>query len=505
MDLIAREFKVHHICYKTFTHGLTSDFKRNENDEGKEYVYRKANFEEVKEYIKDTVLQMKRAAPITTLQDISGIDSSDRYYRQKLKKRIENEFGDKITFLSSGNLPEVIVSSDYFTKKTVQHDDTFTLQQAAKILQKDILDKFKNSPTPNWPPTADDLDNDTFNPPSSVMEFMKALLNFGNRCKEKSSNITRMAESFAQDIVFAVTRGEVLQLKHYLLALGLHSLTGSRKVIDIINKFGHCLNYNLVCEIETAQAEMAQKQSLNGVALPLQPQSPDNFVYTHFWVDNFDVLVDKQFGGGSVHTTHLVAFQEKANGTILSNDKISIPRRKSRYLPYIEDVNIGWLPIKRKQSPPTTFRPSTSTYDETEFNRLHFLWTHLRKNNSFNQTIPIFKGWKLKLRSTRNASIAVEKTTETYLPPLNAKVTEFSTIQRYMLYLQNLATEVRMPYVNITLDVGAAMNAYLVTWNAPEMFNKIIIHLGSFHFLKENFQVTIFLPLLHNLKFNDLI
>jgi hypothetical protein len=72
------------------------------------------------------------------------------------------------------------------------------------------------------------------------------------------------------------------------------------------------------------------------------------------------------------------------------------------------------------------------------------------------------------LRSTHNAPLTIEKTTETYLPPVNAKVTEFSTIQRYMLYLQSLATEVKMPYVNITLDVGAAMNAYLVTWNAPE-------------------------------------
>jgi hypothetical protein len=49
-----------------------------------------------------------------------------------------------------------------------------------------------------------------------------------------------------------------------------------------------------------------------------------------------------------------------------------------------------------------------------------------------------------------------------------------------------------MPFINITLDVGAAMNAYLVTWNDPELFNKVIIHLGSFHFLKENFQVTIY-------------
>ena len=47
-----------------------------------------------------------------------------------------------------------------------------------------------------------------------------------------------------------------------------------------------------------------------------------------------------------------------------------------------------------------------------------------------------------------------------------------------------------MPYVNITLDVGAAINAYKVIWNFPEKFNTAVIHLGVFHFMEENFQVN---------------
>ena len=46
-----------------------------------------------------------------------------------------------------------------------------------------------------------------------------------------------------------------------------------------------------------------------------------------------------------------------------------------------------------------------------------------------------------------------------------------------------------MPFVNITLDVGAPINEYLVTRNDPTRFDKVIIYLGSFHSLKENFQV----------------
>ena len=60
-----------------------------------------------------------------------------------------------------------------------------------------------------------------------------------------------------------------------------------------------------------------------------------------------------------------------------------------------------------------------------------------------------------------------------------------------MQYLQELANQMNMPYMNVSLDVGAAMSAYLLTWNEPEVFKNVIIHLGSFHFLKGNFLVSV--------------
>ena len=49
-----------------------------------------------------------------------------------------------------------------------------------------------------------------------------------------------------------------------------------------------------------------------------------------------------------------------------------------------------------------------------------------------------------------------------------------------------------MPYVNVVLDVGAAMNALRTVWNYPEEYKNVIVHLRSFHFLKKNFQVSLF-------------
>ena len=43
---------------------------------------------------------------------------------------------------------------------------------------------------------------------------------------------------------------KIMTAKQFLLALGLHNITGTRKVVDIVN----CINYKITCEIETTQA-----------------------------------------------------------------------------------------------------------------------------------------------------------------------------------------------------------------------------------------------------------
>jgi hypothetical protein len=52
-----------------------------------------------------------------------------------------------------------------------------------------------------------------------------------------------------------------------------------------------------------------------------------------------------------------------------------------------------------------------------------------------------------------------------------------------------LSEESNMPYLNITLDVGAAMNAYKFIWTHTEQYRNVCIHLGMFHFMKENFKI----------------
>ena len=122
------------------------------------------------------------------------------------------------------------------------------------------------------------------------------------------------------------------------------------------------------------------------------------------------------------------------------------------------------------------------------FKNLYAMWIYTQKQNNFNQIYPVLKGWLLSQHAENSETL--KKTSETFLPPITTNITQFATIQKYLTYLQSMAAIVNMSYVNVTLDIGAAINTYKTIWPLPNQYHNIMIYLGSFHFLKENFQVS---------------
>ena len=107
--------------------------------------------------------------------------------------------------------------------------------------------------------------------------------------------------------------------------------------------------------------------------------------------------------------------------------------------------------------------------------------------SSKDQFLPTFSGWCVAIQTGQLADIEIEKTSLTYLPPVNHPIKDFATIYKVFEIIQNQAKKANMPYANVTLDVGAAINAYKVLWNYEDKFKNIVIHLGDFHFMKECF------------------
>ena len=109
--------------------------------------------------------------------------------------------------------------------------------------------------------------------------------------------------------------------------------------------------------------------------------------------------------------------------------------------------------------------------------------------SSNDQFLPTFSGWCVAIQTGQLADTEIEKTSLSYLPPVNHPITDFATIYKVFEIIQNRARKANMPYANLTLDVGAAINAYKVLWNYENIKN-IVIHLRDFHFMKECFGVV---------------
>ena len=267
---------------------------------------------------------------------------------------------------------EVAVNTDCVTT-TFLVDEESQIRATAKSLRENILNKYNELQDLNWPQTSEELQEYSQTPPKSVCIFLERLIKYDDHnITEKQA---RLISSVTQDIVFAVSRRKVMQRKHLLVALGRHSFTGSRKIIDIVHKLGHCISYNLMSDTEGAQANCFFRSSKKVEILPVNLSSKNDVVRPFFWADNYNTIVERVGGGASVTVTHLVAFREITPNNIVKTRDSTVPRRKTRGFFY-EDINIDYKPVHKTEKPEKLFVKIC----------FHRLWSYFRKLKGFEIT-----------------------------------------------------------------------------------------------------------------------
>ena len=65
----------------------------------------------------------------------------------------------------------------------------------------------------------------------------------------------RCAISTSQDALFVVRNGRVKPPKQIILGMAIKSMTGSKTLVNMMNRFGNIINYHAIEEIETALGE----------------------------------------------------------------------------------------------------------------------------------------------------------------------------------------------------------------------------------------------------------
>ena len=138
--------------------------------------------------------------------------------------------------------------------------------------------------------------------------------NCPSQCLHTSNE--RQILSTCHDVIHCSTNGQVKTPKHAGLAITVHHLTSSQRLITLFNKMGHCSSYDKMRAIDTSAAlEVLAKANEFGTAVASNI-SPGPFI--QIATDNNDLNKETLDGKNATHATRMVVYQRKSFGPDLS-------------------------------------------------------------------------------------------------------------------------------------------------------------------------------------------
>ena len=122
-----------------------------------------------------------------------------------------------------------------------------------------------------------------------------------HRSHESASKIQRV-EPLAADAVLSVINGRKKPSK---LGLAVKSMTGSKKLIGMLNRYENCVSYTTTEELETELTFTATSAS------KISPPDlvPDSSLTVGIAYDNFDRLAETLSGKNTLHNTVGIVYQ----------------------------------------------------------------------------------------------------------------------------------------------------------------------------------------------------
>ena len=190
------------------------------------------------------------------------------YKTDKLKSKLIAFFDTRISFwqryegtsdlVYSNEVPMGHAVGAAFENATT---DEKIVIEAAMVIRRAVIDGHKESEGLPWPPTNKDLQNGSVNMPVLLINFLETL--YSKDGKVKSERCRRRVNSTAQDICYNVTHGKWTMPKHILTGMCVRHLTGSKQMINILNRQGHSVSHSYLLELETAVCDSIQITSEN--------------------------------------------------------------------------------------------------------------------------------------------------------------------------------------------------------------------------------------------------
>ena len=342
MDVIAKEFHFHHTCYRQIS--KLSDPCNSDSET------RKKCFDDLVSYIEGIFInEVVRISCISkiyeNIQKDKGIAIQGTSHLL-LKARLQNHFKGRIDFFRKN---ETSIDLIYGTSKEPIQFRRNTIEEKVKKVAAIIRNEIKDfrDPFSSWPPPSNEFLPENIEIAPLLYTLLTELLTTGTEKKGTS----RLVKSIGQDILYNSSNGRIKTMKQLQLGVFTKRKTGSKLLIECLNKLGHSVLYYAVNHFEIFTAENESKNAClqNYVPKKVQPSSFVTFVY-----DNCDHN-PKTINGEVMHCTNAMIIQrtpKQANHISICSTK-PIQKRRSfepiakNIAPYIQPKDRKNLPVIR--------------------------------------------------------------------------------------------------------------------------------------------------------------
>ncbi|CAH1099504.1 unnamed protein product [Psylliodes chrysocephalus] len=190
----------------------------------------------------------------------------ENYRAEHLQDKIIREFGDVPTVRSSPICArkKLVYKHDIDVSKLVH--STVIRESAKEMKLREVAYSVRNSvkainirKLPEKLHVSNITDGEC-DIPVDLFNLIFNLIHGPDLRRQQSDDDLFRINSICSDIIYAITKGRIKPSKHLSLGLAIKS-TSSRKVLTIINKYGHTVSYSMAEELETELAFTAQEEN----------------------------------------------------------------------------------------------------------------------------------------------------------------------------------------------------------------------------------------------------
>ena len=249
IDFVAQGVKYHMSCRSAYI--LKAKRKQEKdnigNNSGTSPQKDSVALEKIRKYVQENVIWNKRSEKHSSVYErykryCDGAEESPMEMFS-LKRSLMKTFGNQLNIQTS-NCPRE--SSIWYNRDIAEEnvkiaydysvDEIEAAKRIALLLRKRILEVKKKIVIAK--PTLQDLGEGDVDAPEILLEFFSELFT-GNAFSNASPGKCVKIKSACDDAMFIARNGEVRPEKHIALSVAVKSMTGSKKLVQILNRLGN--------------------------------------------------------------------------------------------------------------------------------------------------------------------------------------------------------------------------------------------------------------------------